>query len=111
MRRAVQLWLVFPVPVDVRDMSANRDHPAAVFACRKFARPARRELAKVNPDIYLPEVASTLYNLAIFDAAENRMEVARKEFQEALGIYEQLAAQNPIGFSLTLPTFKVCSRN
>jgi hypothetical protein len=38
MRRAVRLWLVFPVPADVRDMSANRDHPVTVFASRKFAR-------------------------------------------------------------------------
>jgi hypothetical protein len=37
MRRAVRLWLVFPVPADVPDMSENHDHPAAVFACRKFA--------------------------------------------------------------------------
>src|SRR4029453_2817678 len=37
MRRAVRLWLVFPVPADVRDMSKSHDHPAAVFACRRFA--------------------------------------------------------------------------
>jgi hypothetical protein len=38
MRRAVRLWLVFPGPADARDMSENHDHPAAVFACRRFAQ-------------------------------------------------------------------------
>jgi hypothetical protein len=35
MRRAVRLWLVVPVPADVRDISESHDHPAAVFACRR----------------------------------------------------------------------------
>jgi hypothetical protein len=38
MRRAVWLWLVFPVPADVRDMSESHDYPGAVFAFRRFAQ-------------------------------------------------------------------------
>ena len=53
MRRAVRLWLVFPVPADVRDMSANHDYPAAVFACHKFA-PAPRSQAARSSHVRLP---------------------------------------------------------
>jgi hypothetical protein len=31
----VRLWHLFPVPADVRDTPESRDHPTAVFACRK----------------------------------------------------------------------------
>ena len=46
MHRAVRLWLVFPVPADVRDMSESHDHPAAVFACRRFAQVPRSQAAR-----------------------------------------------------------------
>jgi hypothetical protein len=48
MRRAVRLCLVFPVPADVRDMSESHDHPAAVFACRKFAQVPRSQAARLS---------------------------------------------------------------
>jgi hypothetical protein len=48
MRRAVRLWLVFPVPADVRDMSESHDHPAAVFACRRFAQVPRSQAARLG---------------------------------------------------------------
>ena len=46
MRRAVRLWLVFPVPADVRGTSESHDHPAAVFACRRFAQVPRSQAAR-----------------------------------------------------------------
>jgi hypothetical protein len=53
MRRAARLWLVFPVPADVRDISESPDHPAAGFACRKFA-PAPRSQAARSSRVRLP---------------------------------------------------------
>jgi hypothetical protein len=53
MRRAVRLWLVFPVPADVPDMSESHDHPAAVFASRRFA-PAPRSQAARSSRVRLP---------------------------------------------------------
>jgi tetratricopeptide (TPR) repeat protein len=54
----------------------------------------RRELAQKNPDIYLPDVAQTLNDLAVLDRDQKRMETARKGLKEALDIYERLAERN-----------------
>jgi len=62
MRRVVRLWLVFPVPADVRDMSENRDHPAAGFACRRFAPVPRLQAARSSrvrpPSAQLQNIAA-----------------------------------------------------
>ena len=39
-----------------------------------------------------------LNNLANLDSAQNRMEAARKEYEEALEIFQQFAARNPDKF-------------
>ena len=52
-----------------------------------------------KPETYLPYVAATLNNLGILDRAENRLEEARKAFEEALTIYEDFAKQDPDQFS------------
>jgi tetratricopeptide repeat protein len=44
-------------------------------------------------------VAGTLNNLGNLDRGQGRMEEARKEFAEALQIYETLARQNSPRFS------------
>ena len=54
-----------------------------------------RELAKANPDAFLPDVAMTLNNLAILHWDLNRFEIAEAEFQEALEIRQKLAKANP----------------
>ena len=54
-----------------------------------------RELAQKNPETYLPYVALTLNNLGNLDRDQNRMEEARKEFEEALQIRRELAQKNP----------------
>ena len=41
------------------------------------------------------DVAMTLNNLGILDSEQNRKEEARKAFEEALGIYRELAQKNP----------------
>jgi tetratricopeptide (TPR) repeat protein len=46
-----------------------------------------RELAKKEPETYLPHVAATLNELGILDSDQNRIEKARKEFEEALKTY------------------------
>ncbi|MBK8454910.1 MAG: tetratricopeptide repeat protein [Thiofilum sp.] len=56
----------------------------------------RRQLAKDNPNIYLPHVAMTLNNLAtLVDDDTQRRNDAESLYNEALTIYRQLAKQNP----------------
>jgi tetratricopeptide (TPR) repeat protein len=55
----------------------------------------RRELARKNPDTYLPDVAETLNNLGILHRDQNRMAESRKALEEALGIYQRFAARDP----------------
>jgi hypothetical protein len=50
-----------------------------------------RDLAKKEPETYLPHVAATLNDLGILDSNQNRKENARKEFAEALKTYRELA--------------------
>ena len=52
-----------------------------------------------NPEVYLPYVATTLSNLGILDLDENRKEKARKAFEDALEIYEELARHNSDRFA------------
>jgi tetratricopeptide (TPR) repeat protein len=54
-----------------------------------------RELAKKEPETYLPHVAATLNNLGIFDSDKNQMNTARMEYEEALKIYSELAQKEP----------------
>ena len=55
----------------------------------------RRELAKDNPQTYLPDVADALNNLGILHACRNEQERAEKSFSEALHIRRKLAKDNP----------------
>ncbi len=61
-----------------------------------------RNLAKVNPQTYLPDVANTLNNLGLFYSATNRLSEARAAYNEALSIKEKLAQANPQRFELDL---------
>jgi tetratricopeptide (TPR) repeat protein len=56
-------------------------------------------LAQKEPEAYLPQVAMTLNNLGILDRDRNRITAARKEYEEALEIYEAFAKQDPEQFS------------
>jgi tetratricopeptide (TPR) repeat protein len=56
-------------------------------------------LAQKNPETYLPDVAMMLNNLGILDRNRNRIPAARKEYEEALKIYEALKQQDPEQFS------------
>jgi tetratricopeptide (TPR) repeat protein len=51
-------------------------------------------LAQKDPEPYLTHVAITLNNLGIFDK-ENQLNEARKEYEEALNIYHELAEKEP----------------
>ncbi len=56
----------------------------------------RRELAKDNPAVYLPDVAATLNNLGLLVAADSqRRKEAETLYTEALISYRQLAKDNP----------------
>ena len=54
-----------------------------------------RELARKDPQTYLPYVAATLNDLVILNSDQNRMEEARKEYEESLKIYRKLAQKDP----------------
>ena len=54
-----------------------------------------RQLADKNPDAYLPDVATTLNNLANNHLRLNLLQKAEKEYNEALKTYRQLADKNP----------------
>lgn len=54
----------------------------------------RRELARKNPDTYLPDMTVTLNNLANLERTENNAEEARRYYEEGLQIHYQLAQQN-----------------
>src|SRR5260221_231599 len=65
-----------------------------------------RELARQDPETYLPDVAMTLNNLGILDSDQNRMAEARKEYEEALKIYEAFAKQDPEQFRADVKRLK-----
>ena len=54
-----------------------------------------RELAKTNPQTYLPYVARTLNNLGVLHSDQHRMDEARRAYDEALTICRKLAKTNP----------------
>jgi tetratricopeptide (TPR) repeat protein len=54
-----------------------------------------RDLAAENPHTYLPDVATTLNNLAILQKDQNDYVSASSNFTEALAIRRDLAAENP----------------
>jgi len=53
-----------------------------------------RELAKSNPQRYLPDLAMTLNNLANLHERKNDFIAAEPGYQEAVGIYRELAKSN-----------------
>lgn len=54
-----------------------------------------RELARENPQTYLPDVAMTLNNLANLHADKNEFPQVSGNYEEALHIYRALARENP----------------
>jgi tetratricopeptide (TPR) repeat protein len=60
----------------------------------------------LNPDTYLPAVAETLNNLGLLDRDQNRMDEARRAFEEALGIYQRFVARDPERFGKDVARIK-----
>lgn len=58
----------------------------------------RKNLAQNQPDVFLPDVAGTLKNLAEVQQAKNELGKAEQAFNEALDIYRKLAEVNPQAF-------------
>ena len=54
-----------------------------------------RNLAEENPRTYLPDVATTLNNLAVLQQAQNELTPAQASYEEALQMYRRLAEDNP----------------
>ena len=55
-----------------------------------------RKLAKQNPQVYPPYVATTLNSLGVLDLDQGRKDQAKAEFQEALGIFQSFAKTHPV---------------
>jgi hypothetical protein len=55
---------------------------------------------------YLPYVAMTLNNLGLLDRDQNRMAEARKDYEEALAIYEAFAQRDPELFKADVERLK-----
>ena len=54
-----------------------------------------RDLAEINPQFYLPDVAGTLNNLALLHRDINEFQQAKSEYTESLKIYRDLAEISP----------------
>ena len=50
--------------------------------------------------------ARVLNNLGVLDRNQNRMEEARREYDEALGIYQRFAARDPDRFTMDVKRVK-----
>src|SRR5277367_2295484 len=55
----------------------------------------RRQLARKDPNPYLPAIATTLNNLGFVDRLQSHPDEARQHYEEALTIRRDLAQQNP----------------
>src|SRR5258708_34882511 len=86
-------------PADTRNNLGlpDRDQNRMEDAGKEYEQTLKtyRELARKDPETYLPYVAATLNDLGILDSDQNRMEEARKEFEESLKIYRKLAQKDP----------------
>ena len=71
---------------------------AIAFSEYREALEIRRELAKQNPATFLPDVATTLNNLANLHQNINEMAIALSEYTEALEIYQDFAKKSPAAF-------------
>lgn len=71
--------------------SLNRRQPATQGYLRCLA------IGRAGSD--LDQIAMTLNNLGILHRDQNRMDEARKAYEEALGTYRQLARANPDTYS------------
>lgn len=54
-----------------------------------------RQLAKQNPEVYLPYLAVTLNNLGAVHRLQNRLDEARTNYEESLDLNRELAQKNP----------------
>jgi tetratricopeptide (TPR) repeat protein len=58
-----------------------------------------RQLARQDPDMYLPDVAGTLSNLAVLDESQKQIEESRVHYTEAMAIYRKLAQRDPARYA------------
>ena len=81
-----------------RSETESEKHLAQSRAYYEEALTIRRQLAQQDPDTYRPYLATTLNDLGILDAQQNRPGDARRHYDEALQSYRQLADQNPAAY-------------
>ena len=69
-------------------LSEAREHQGAALEIY-------RQLARQNPDAYLPYLAGALSNMGSMARLQNHLEESQKDFEDALEIERQLVVQNP----------------
>jgi tetratricopeptide (TPR) repeat protein len=78
---------------------AKNEFPAAEQSYRR-ALDIREQLARVNPQTYLPYVATTLNNLAILQKDKNEFPAAEQSYRRALDIRRAFAEAMPQTYDL-----------
>ncbi len=74
-------------------LSKHNQHIDAILLYEE-ALQIYRSLAQSNSQTFLPDVATTLNNLAVLHSDKNELEKAEEEYVEALGIYSTLPKGN-----------------
>jgi tetratricopeptide (TPR) repeat protein len=62
---------------------------------------------RLSPEAYPPHLADTLNSLGLLYWAQNRLDEARQNYEEALGIYKRLAARDPEQFQARITELNV----
>ena len=83
------LLVLVDLPVDAAPL-LNSDQNRMEEALNTYG-----ELTQKDSETYLPYVAITCNNLAIWISDQNLIEEGRKEYEEALKIYRELGRKNP----------------
>ncbi len=82
-------------PEDLENFATDRQRLEEARQHLDRALALCRELERKNSELYLPDRATTLHNLALLDRMENRTDGARQHFRQALEVYSRLAQRNP----------------
>ena len=80
-------------------LNEERQYNLALEPCT-HALKIYRSLNEVNPEAYLPDVATTLNNLALLQSDLHQYDKAEENYTEALRIYRDLAEVNPDAYRI-----------
>jgi tetratricopeptide (TPR) repeat protein len=83
------------------DLYSDKHLPAKAESAYRASLDTWRELAKTNAPVFRPNIASTLYNLGVFLAADaSRQKEAEDDLQESLTIFRELEKADPKSYQI-----------